>query len=73
MDTTEQTGATYDYNGNRTRLAANIGGDARLSRGDFTGFTGGMKDFTNNYTYDTMGDMTSVTQTGDGITSKNVT
>ena len=72
-DTTVQLGATYDYNGNMTSLAVNIGGEPSFHVGDFTGFTYGVNDFTNNYTYDPMGDMTSVTQTGDGITSKSVT
>jgi len=57
-----QLASTYDYNGNRTSLAANIDGTALFNNGEFTGFSGGTNDFLNNYDYDALGDMTSVTQ-----------
>ena len=69
----------YDYNNDMTTLAANIGdGTANFnsSTGAFESFTGGTNDFKNTYTYDTLGDTTGITQTGNGgntVTDKNVT
>ena len=75
-------GSTWDYNGNRTELAVNIGGSATFDdNGDFTGFTSGdgiTNDFKNVYGYDKLGDMTSITQaentsgTYKSVTSKEV-
>ena len=54
-------GQTWDYNNNRLTLSANVGGDG---------------DFANTYAYNSLGQMTSVQQTGDyggnPITSKLV-
>ena len=59
-------GMNYDYNGDRTSLAANIGGSATISEDAVSGFTGGTNDFLDTYGYDKLGDMTSVSQTGNG-------
>ena len=62
----------YDADGNSTQLAASIGGTLQS---DGT-VTGGTPDFVNNYTYDSQGDMTQVTQTGvtggDAVAPKQV-
>ena len=68
-----------------TTLAANIstyGESADFSdSGTFENFGGGTDDFENTYSYDTLGDMTGITQTGqtapvdgsaNGVTDKNV-
>ena len=64
--------AAYDYNGNRTGLSANIGGTLN-SNGTVTG---GTPDFADSYSYDTLGNMTDVTQSGrsggNGVAAKNV-
>ena len=52
--------SAYDYNGNRTSLTANIGGTL-YANGTVSG---GTADFINTYTYDTLGNMTSIVQTG---------
>jgi RHS repeat-associated protein len=67
----------FDYNGNRTELAANIGGTASFSTSDgsFAGFGGGTNDFLNSYLYDTLGQMTDINQSGGGgntVTAKHV-
>ncbi len=63
--------SAYDFNGNRTSLSANIGGTMNV---DGTA-SGGTPDFLNTYTYDALGDMTGITQTGqtdgNGVTAKN--
>jgi hypothetical protein len=72
--------STYDYNGNRLTLSANIGGTVSFSStdGTFNEFTGWANDFVNTYTYDALGDMTNITQTALGgsgansVTPKNV-
>ena len=61
--------SAYDYNGNRTQLAADIGGTL-LPNGLVAG---GTADFTNAYHYDALGNMTSIEQTGSGVTPKYVT
>ena len=67
-----QLASDYDYNGDRTKLAVNIGGgmptwdtnDANGdTAGDFSAFTSGTDDFVNNYGYDPMGNMTGIVQT----------
>ena len=83
-----QLASDYDYNGNRTELAVNIGGDPATSSpampttgipGDFSAFTTGTNDFVNNYTYDWLGNMTSIVQTSqptgtyDDVAPKTVT
>ena len=80
--------ADYDYNGNLTTLAANIGGGTAefdyptSMAGQFTGFGGGNDDFVNTYSYDWQSDMTRIVQTsqtpeGDGtandVAAKTVT
>ena len=67
--TTVNLGATYDYNGDMTSLAANIGGTSHFDytttgSGAFTDFTDGVNDFVNSYTYDPLGDLSSIAQTG---------
>ena len=64
--------SAYDVNGDRTSLSANIGGTLSA-----TGtVSGGRGDFLNSYTYDSVGDMTGITQTGqtggNGVAAKNV-
>ena len=54
--------STYDFNDNRTSLSANIGG--KLSN-DGT-VSGGTPDFLNTYGYDNLGNLTSISQTGQG-------
>ena len=70
--TTVQLASAYDYNGERTELAMNIGtatpnwvttNDDGGTQGDFASFTSGTDDFVNTYSYDWQGDMTSVVQT----------
>ena len=60
-----QLASAYDYNGDRTTLAANIGGATATldDNGDFSDFTTGTDDFVNNYSYDPLGDMTKIVQT----------
>ena len=71
-----QVGSVYDYNGDLTSTAVNIGGTPNFANGVFSGFTGGINDFVNNYTYDPLGNMLTVTQAGqtsgscNGVTSK---
>ena len=75
-----QLASTYDYNGNRRSLAANIGGTAHFNTdGTFAGFNGsGINDFLNSYSYDSRGNMTGVTQQtapgsyGNVVAPKNV-
>ena len=76
--------STYDYNNNRTTLAANInyGSVTPTFNGNGTiSFSSGYDDFENTYTYNTLGDMTSVQQlenqstdeeTHNAVTSKYV-
>ncbi len=83
--TTVNLGATYDYNGDMTSLAANIGGAPTFDdpssggTGELTGFSGGTNDFVNNYAYNVLGELSSIAQTsqaapeGDGGTSSDVT
>ena len=52
--------SAYDYNGNRTNLSADIGG---TMNSDGTA-SGGTADFLNTYYYDALGEMTSITQSG---------
>ena len=54
--------STYDLNGNRTSLAANIGGTVVNTNGVYS-VQGGTPDFTNTYSYNNLGQMTSVQQT----------
>ena len=60
-----QLASAYDYNGDRTTLAANIGGATATldENGDFSDFTTGTDDFVNNYSYDPLGEMTKIVQT----------
>jgi YD repeat-containing protein len=61
MSTSVTLASQYDFNGNRTQFAATIGTSP---------------DFLNTYKYDTLGDMTSVLQQGNGgntVTNKYVT
>ena len=62
--------AGYDFNGDRTSLSANIGGTLQS---DGT-VSGGTPDLVNQYHYDALGNMTSVTQSGqwngNGVTAK---
>ena len=59
-----QLGAAYDYNGDMTSLAANIGGTPNYDANyGFTGFSDGVNDFVNDYAYDQFGDLTSIVQT----------
>ncbi len=64
--------ADYDYNNNRTTLAANIGGgtpefdystETGTPTGRFTGFSGGTNDFKDTFSYNSLGDMTDIVQT----------
>jgi RHS repeat-associated protein len=67
--------STFDYNGDRLTLSANIGGTAEFDDGEFDDFSGGTNDFKNTYSYDALSDMTGITQTGNGgntVTAKNV-
>jgi hypothetical protein len=72
--------STFDYNGDRTQLAVNIGGTANFSStdGTFDDFSSGTNDFLNTYSYDTLGDMTGISQasqtggTDNSVTAKNV-
>ncbi len=52
--------SAYDSNGDRTSLAAHIGGTLNS---DGT-FSGGINDFQDTFTYNTLGQMTSAMQTG---------
>ena len=67
----------YDYNNDMTTLAANIGkgtADFNSSTQAFTGFIGGADDFINKYSFDTLGDMTGISQeaqSGDDASSDN--
>ena len=68
-----QLGAAYDYNGDMTSLAANIGGTPNYDANyGFTGFSDGVNDFVNNYTYDQFGDPTSIVQTSQATGTYNV-
>src|SRR5690606_34473772 len=62
----------YDAVGNQTKLASIIGGTLAG-----TEITGGIKDFVNNYKYDSFGRQSSVTQTttslGNAVAPKHVT
>ena len=74
-DTNVALQSTYDYNNNRTTFAATIGVTPTLDDGFLSGFTGGTNDFENTYSYNTLGSMTGITQTGNGgntVTDKNV-
>jgi RHS repeat-associated protein len=67
--------SAYDYNDNRTSLKANIGGTLNADGS----VTGGTNDFQNAYIYNTLGQMTSVSQTAqtsgtdNGVTAKTAT
>ena len=50
----------YDYNGHRTSLSANIGGT--MQSDGTVEYGSGTPDFLNNYVYDALGEMTSITQ-----------
>ena len=60
--------STYNFNDERLSLAANIGGTFDTTAGIATG---GTADFINNYTYNALGQMASVTQTGQTGLSTN--
>ena len=69
--------STFDYNGNRTDLSANINGSATFddTSGVFTGFSGGTNDFLNTYAYNSLGNMTGIRQASNGgntVTGKTV-
>ncbi len=67
--------ADYDYNNNRTTLAANIGGSEAPtfnSDGTFSHFNDGTNDFINTYQYNSLGDMTSEVQTSQTSGTYNV-
>ena len=65
--------SAYDAAGDRVSLSANIGGTLGASGA----VSGGIPDFLNSYSYDSVGDMTGITQTGqaggNGVAPKNVT
>ena len=65
--------SAYDAAGDRVGLSANIGGTLGASGA----VSGGTPDFLNSYSYDSVGDMTGITQTGqaggNGVAPKNVT
>ena len=65
--------SAYDAAGDRVGLSANIGGTLGASGA----VSGGTPDFLNSYSYDSTGDMTGITQTGqtggNGVAPKNVT
>ena len=57
----------YDQDGDRTSLAANIGGTVTGANNGIGGsVSGGTNDFLNNYTYDDLDQMIEVTQGGNG-------
>jgi RHS repeat-associated protein len=65
--------SAYNSGGDRTQLAANIGGTVDTTTGVVTG---GTNDFVNNYTFDTVDRMTEETQSGvtggNAVTAKRV-
>ena len=65
-DTPINLGSDYNFDGERTSLAANIGGSPNFDTTEgseaFTDFTSGTDDFVNNYGYDALSDMTSISQ-----------
>ncbi len=67
--------ADYDYNNNRTTLAANIGGSEAPtfnSDGTFAHFNDGTNDFINTYQYNSLGEMKNEVQTSQTSGTYNV-